>query len=109
MNKPKTRAKEQQAYKLINEIIHQLRDPSADLPQFLLKKKLNHYTTGWCDYNKITLGVFYDFIPTLFHEMTHYIHDNWSETKVIQSEKLIKRYIKIKDVILILKLFLDVI
>jgi hypothetical protein len=109
MNKPKNKKKEHEAYHLINQIIHRLRDPKSDLPEFLLKKKLNNCATGWCDYNKITIGIFYSIIPTICHEILHYIYEDWSETKILRSESLIKRYIKIEDAIKILRLFLDLV
>ena len=108
MNTPKTKAREKEAYKIIRKIIRALKDPDVDLPEFVLSKKLKHIV-GWCDYSKIGLGVFYDIIPTIIHEMIHYTHEDWSETKVTSAESLVKRYIKMKDVIIILKLFLEII
>lgn len=105
MKTPNNKQKEHEAYLIIYRIIKMLQKPAElDLPELVLKKKLKG-CTGICDYDTITLAAFYDVFPTLIHEMIHYLHDTWSETKVIKTEKLIKRYIKIRDVIKIFKLF----
>lgn len=106
---PKTVEKEHEARLIINRIIRLLSKPPEELPTFLIRKKLirsgseNH--VGECSYDSITLVAFYDIIPTLIHEMIHFIYDDWTETKVLKTEKFIKRYITIKDLTKIIKLF----
>ena len=99
--------KQKEAQRIIREIINTLKDPNDELPKFILKKRLRG-CTGQCDYDSITLAVFWDFFPTLIHELIHFLHDDWCETKVKKAESLVKHYIKIKEIILILKLFVRV-
>ena len=104
MLKPKSKDKEREAYRTIHKIIKLLSHPDEDTPRFILKKKLRGIV-GRCEYESITLGCFYDVIPTLIHELIHLIYDEWTETEVLKHERHIKHYIKIKDVVKILKLF----
>jgi hypothetical protein len=96
--------KEKQAKTLIKAITMALKQPKDDMPDFVFKKHLKGIT-GFYDEETITLAAFYDVIPTLLHEMVHYLHKDWTETKVIKSEKVIKHYITMEEVITILKLF----
>lgn len=106
MQIPKSVEKEKEAYKIIRDIIKILSIRSDDFPTFLLKKKLKG-CTGWTDYESISLSVFSELVPTIIHEMIHFMHFSWSETKVIKAEHLVRHYIKMKDVVKILKLFVE--
>jgi hypothetical protein len=87
----KSEEKEKEVYQLITKMISLLKHQPDDFPDFILKKKMFNMT-GMYDYQSICLGVFYDLVPTLIHEMLHYMHPDWAETKVLKTEKLIKRY-----------------
>jgi hypothetical protein len=96
--------KEKQAKRLIRAIITSLRKPSDTLPTFVFKKHLKG-VTGFYDVETITLAIFTEPIQTLLHELVHYQHPTWTETKVLQAERMMKHYITMKEVIIILKLF----
>lgn len=98
--------KEREANVLVQTIIKGLSSRSNDLPNFLLKKKLKG-CTAWTDFENISLSIFSELVPSIIHEMIHFTHFHWSETRVTKAERLVKHYIKIKDVIKILSLFLN--
>lgn len=98
--------KQREAYRIIKKIIKILENPPEDFPEIILKKKLKH-CYGYYDVDTITLEIFSSIVPTLCHEILHYCYDEWNETRIIKTEKLIKHYIRIKDIIKILRLFLN--
>lgn len=103
--KPKCRSdKEKEAKTLITSIVRTLKHPKADMPIFVFKKRLNKIT-GYFDEDTITLAIYNVFFLTLIHELIHYLHKDWKETKVVQSEKLLKHYLTMEDVKKILKAF----
>lgn len=99
---PYSQEKRKEALVEIRKIIKLLQKPPEDL-EFHLQKRLKG-CTGFYDYNQIVLGAYVDIIPTLIHEILHVIHDEWSESKVVKYERLIKRYITIKEMIVLVKL-----
>ena len=96
--------KEKEAKSLIRAIIRVLRNPPDNFPTFVFKKRLNGIS-GFYDFDTITLAIYAEPIQTLFHEIIHFLHSDWTESKVINCEKMVKHYITMKEVIKILKLF----
>ena len=102
---PKTKKKADEANRIIRKMIHLLKNPPDDLPPFILKKKMRGASGKIIWEEIIELGVFYELIPTLIHELLHYMHDEWTETKVLKYEKTIKNYITKNQLISIIKMF----
>lgn len=74
---------------------------------FIILKKLR-VVHGWCDLENDCIEIDYrkELIPTLIHEMLHYMYPYWSETKVISNEKAIINNMTEFDVVILLKTFL---
>ena len=90
--------------KHIKDVIRSLKDPNSELPTFLLKKTL-HQCYGSIDDEHVVVGIFYDPVSTVIHECLHFLHSDWRESRVLKVERMIRRYINIKQVIIIIKLF----
>ena len=96
--------KEKQAKTLIKAITKALKHPNDEFPTFILKKHLKG-VTGYYDYSTITLAIFNEPIQTIIHEILHHLYQTLSETEVLRAERTIKRYITVKELTIILKLF----
>jgi hypothetical protein len=106
---PYNEADYQSTQKLIKRIIHTLADPNTELPDFKIRKTL-HHCSGILDDGEngdsfTTIGIFYDPIGTVIHECIHFLHSEWRETKVLKHDKMVRRYISIKQLTIIVKLF----
>lgn len=108
MKTPYSEVDNKEVQRYVKKIIKILRNPPSDFPTFILKKHLRG-CSGIIDYDSITLAVYWDIVPTIWHEVIHYMHDDWKEARVLKYDKMIKRYIKLKDVITLIKLFANLI
>jgi hypothetical protein len=98
--------KQREAYRLIRDIKNLLANMTDETPVLMLKKKLKG-CTGYTDYETIRFAIFSELVPTIIHEAIHIIRFSWSETKVKKAESLVRHYIKMKDVVIILRLFVE--
>ena len=74
----------------------------------IVLKKLKNIC-GSCDWEEIDLDYRKELIPTLIHEVLHYLHEDWSETKVLKVEKHIVNSLSVKQIKTIIKRFAAVI
>lgn len=54
-------------------------------PEIFHVKDLGNRTAGICDDN-IQVNYKHDVVSVLIHEVIHYLHDDWSESKVLREE-----------------------
>ena len=76
-------------------------------PDFFRFKKLKG-AMGYCEWED---GIIIDYrrelIATLIHECIHYLYPNWSESQVLYAEKRVINTINNRQVVNILKTFVD--
>lgn len=65
-------------------------------------------TAGICDGGTISINYKHDILSTLFHEVLHYYHPNWSETKVLCNESYIINNIGKRRAVNVLKKFASI-
>lgn len=109
--------REDEAKRLIRAIIHCLEVPKGTMPVFILKKYIKALqgqpVTGYyeedpeTDSSKIVLAAYKEIIPTVIHELIHYLKPKWSESKVILYEHTVRRYITIKQLIKVMRLTIN--
>lgn len=90
--------------KLYNRIIKLVK--KSDFNFFKLKKLRG--AMGYCEWEKgIILDYRRELVPTLIHECIHYLEPEWSESKVLYSEKRVVNVIDSKQITKLLKLFIQ--
>lgn len=78
----------------------------TDKPEMFVLRKMHLYQ-GECDWvdDVITVDYRREFISTLIHEVLHYFHPTWSETKVLREEKKIINALSVRQVRNVLKCY----
>lgn len=77
-------------------------------PDLFTLQKLHNYQ-GICDWEEDSIKIDYrkEFISTIVHEVLHYIHPNWSESKVLREETKIMNSLSFCQIRRILQRFVQ--
>ena len=101
MNKKLT---EKDCAKLFNRITRLIRKSHLNFFRF---KKLKG-AMGYCYWDQgIVLDHRRELVPTLIHECIHFLEPTWSESRVLYAEKRVVNYINNKQLLKLLKLFIE--
>lgn len=95
---------EKECLKIFNRITRLIKKSHLNFFRF---RKLKG-AMGYCEWeNGIVLDYRRELVPTLIHECIHYLEPEWSESRVLYAEKRVVNFINNKQLLKLLKLFLE--